>query len=217
MNTNNNGRANGRSGFTLIELLVVISIIAVIAAMIFPITGAVKRAQTQARAKLELAEVGTAIELYKAKLGHYPPDARQDANSPLYFELLGTTNTGAVYITLDGSAQIPVAGPNGISTIFPPLTGFINCTQPGGGDETRRAVPFLRNLRQGRYAQVGDQARVLTCSIPFDPAVPGPNPIHYNSSNPTNNPNSFDLWVDIIISHKTNRVSNWSAKPIILK
>ena len=42
------------------------------------------------------------------------------------------------------------------------------------------------------------------------------NPWRYNSSNPTNNVNSYDLWVDIIMKGKTNRYSNWSTKPQIV-
>src|SRR5437764_14362813 len=62
------------AGFTLIELLIVVAIIAILAAMIIPITGAVGRARTLSKARSELERVATAIELYKAKLGHYPPD-----------------------------------------------------------------------------------------------------------------------------------------------
>jgi hypothetical protein len=36
------------------------------------------------------------------------------------------------------------------------------------------------------------------------------NPWRYNSSNPTNNPNGYDLWIDLSISGKTNRISNWN-------
>jgi hypothetical protein len=42
------------------------------------------------------------------------------------------------------------------------------------------------------------------------------NPWHYNSSNPTNNPGSYDLWMDFISQGKTNRVSNWSKDPQIV-
>jgi hypothetical protein len=41
------------------------------------------------------------------------------------------------------------------------------------------------------------------------------NPWNYNSSSPTNNPREFDLWIDIPIGGKINRISNWSAKPIV--
>ena len=67
-------------------------------------------------------------------------------------------------------------------------------------------------------------ARLLVCSVGWPissialiyPKYPTVNPWRYNSSNPTNNPGHFDLWVDIILSGKTNRISNWSAKPQIV-
>jgi hypothetical protein len=33
------------------------------------------------------------------------------------------------------------------------------------------------------------------------------------STNPTNNPGSFDLWIDVLYGGKTNRISNWSKDP----
>ena len=39
--------------------------------------------------------------------------------------------------------------------------------------------------------------------------APGLNPFRY--ANPgTNNPNSYDLWVDLQINGKINRINNWS-------
>ena len=42
------------------------------------------------------------------------------------------------------------------------------------------------------------------------------NPWNYVLTNPTNNPGSFDLWMDVSWSGKTNRVCNWSRDPIVL-
>jgi hypothetical protein len=42
------------------------------------------------------------------------------------------------------------------------------------------------------------------------------NPFRYVSSVATNNPETFDLWVDVIVGSKTNRVCNWSDKPLNL-
>jgi hypothetical protein len=42
------------------------------------------------------------------------------------------------------------------------------------------------------------------------------NPWRYNSSHPTNNTGGYDLWVDLVIRGKTNRVCNWSTLPIQL-
>src|SRR4051812_16686378 len=61
-------------GFTLIELLIVIAIMAILAAMVIPISGAVNRNKIKAKARGQLELVATWIDLYKAKLGHYPPD-----------------------------------------------------------------------------------------------------------------------------------------------
>ncbi len=214
--------------FTLIELLVVIAIISLIASMIVPVTGAINRNKVRAKARVELAQIRVAIEAYKSKMGHYPPDNPINPYlSQLYYELLGTTNWNSAYTTLDGSAQITALNAN---TAFH-AGGFINSSQPGGGDESRAAVPFLRQLKQGQYADVtvsGVATRILTCSIPWTGNSPHPglagstappataNPFRYVSSNPTNNPSSFDLSVDVIIAGKTNRISNWSRDPILV-
>src|SRR4051812_19168230 len=91
---------SARRGFTLIELLIVIAIIAILAAMIIPVTGAVNRSKIRSKAHTELERVATCIELYKAKLGHYPPDNPNSPElNPLYFELVGTTFTNGTYVT----------------------------------------------------------------------------------------------------------------------
>src|SRR6266702_2421912 len=50
--------------FTLIEMLVVIAVISLLAAMIFPITGAVTRNRIRSRTRTELEQIATYIELY---------------------------------------------------------------------------------------------------------------------------------------------------------
>ena len=40
----------------------------------------------------------------------------------------------------------------------------------------------------------------------------GINPWRYNSSNPTNNPGAYDLWVQLSISGKTNLICNWNKQ-----
>ncbi|MGH7971124.1 MAG: type II secretion system protein, partial [Limisphaerales bacterium] len=106
---NSQPRAARRSpgAFTLIELLVVMAVISILAALIIPIGKAVNRRKIISKSRAELAQAETAIEGYKEGLGHYPPDNNGHPNvNQLYFELKGTTNTGTIYSTLDGSAQI---------------------------------------------------------------------------------------------------------------
>ncbi|HWH68621.1 MAG TPA: prepilin-type N-terminal cleavage/methylation domain-containing protein [Candidatus Sulfotelmatobacter sp.] len=214
--------------FTLIELLVVISIIALLAAMLFPITGAVNRSKIRAKARAELAQVQIAIDSYKAKMGHYPPDnPGLPATNQLYYELLGTKQMlgGKIVQTLDGSASIALSD---LGTVFgmdngsPKVAGFVNCTKLNASEESAGATPFLRGLKPGQVGQGPLTAKVLACSIPLPetlPAyfgIPKVNPFCYNASNPTNNPNAYDLWVDVVIAGKINRICNWSQQPLIV-
>jgi len=225
------------SAFTLIELLIVIAIIGILAALIFPITGAVTRARVKSVATTELSQMETAIESYKAKTGSYPPDCIAPGTTPaspiylaqLYYELLGASvdNAGVVYKTLDGSSQIDTGT---LSSKFG-VGGIVNSTKGAGGDEGAVATPFLTGLKPGQIGQLDKvpgvyQPRILVCSVPwpkdnpYQPvpstlALPGLNPWRYISSNPTNNPSSFDLWVDVIINGKTNRISNWSPPKLV--
>ena len=95
--------------FTLIELLVVIAVIGVLAALIFPVVGAVKKHQYINNTQAEMEQLETAIDRYKAVYGFYPPAIRPiRLTNQLYFELVGTVNqpNNTTYTTLDGSARI---------------------------------------------------------------------------------------------------------------
>jgi prepilin-type N-terminal cleavage/methylation domain-containing protein len=212
--------------FTLIELLVVIAVISIIAAMIFPVTGAVNRAKIRRRAAGELAQVQVAIVAYKAKLGHYPPDSLANGTpwiNQLYYELKGTdtTNNATAFVTLDRTAQLST---NAMGTIFR-VTGFINSSLLGSGDEARTPASFIKDLRPSGFQLVGlsggQQAELLGTTLDGPVMLQGVNggklnPWRYNSSNPTNSPSSYDLWVDVLIAGKTNRISNWSREPLIV-
>lgn len=226
-------RCQARRAFTLIELLVVISIIAILAAMIIPASMMVKRSGMIRKAKAEINQIALAIDSYKDKLGHYPPDNPALANpgrfilNPLFYELQGTIRTGVganeVFQTLDGRTNILVRA---VAAAFGGgVSGFVNCTR-SGGDDIAAAHKFLANLKPGQYGFLTNNNFVLgllTSSVPWPdslgPVIAGApaglNPIRYNSSSPTNNPKSYDLWVDIVVGSKTNRISNWSENPEI--
>jgi prepilin-type N-terminal cleavage/methylation domain-containing protein len=227
---------SARLAFTLIELLVVIGIMAILAALIIPITGAVTRHKLRSRTRSELRSIETAIEDYKSKKGYYPPD---NPNSPLYlnqlyYELSGTSFSNDVYTTLDGSATVTVAQlAPGFGGGFGPrsqINGIMNTTK-GGGDEGMAAQKYLRDLKPAQVATTVKGIKILVGSVgwepnwpwqplpagpPYGPTKPGMNPFCYVSTNPTNNPKSFDLWIDILVQGKTNRVCNWSEDVIVL-
>ncbi len=61
-----------RSGFTLIELLVVITIIAVLAGLLFPVIGSVQDAARKTQAASDCGQIATAVKAYFAEYGKYP-------------------------------------------------------------------------------------------------------------------------------------------------
>lgn len=219
-------------GFTLIELLVVISIIGVLAALSIPVMGAVKAAQYKKVARAELEQLETALENYKAKYGAYPPSNKNSPGtdydpmmfSQLYYELSGVTrDASGDFTTLDGAAKITAKN----YMIAYGVGGVENCTQ-GGGEDGVSAKDFLPGLKQNQI--VGGISNLLAPNtVEIVTSVGGPddgykplgvshlNPFRYNSTNPTNNPGSYDLWIDLRISGVTNRISNWSRQPQILK
>ena len=130
-------------------------------------------------------------------------------------------------MTLDRSSQIKTTD---VPVIFgPKVSGFVNSSKGNTGDETRGAVRCLNDIRAGQFLPVTSNSNN---PVVFDalgtsaqgplmlqsPSVPGAkiNPWRYNSSNPTNNPNSYDLWVDVLIAGKTNRISNWTKETIVV-
>jgi type II secretory pathway pseudopilin PulG len=204
----------------LIELLAVITIIGVLAAFLVPTIGAVKRHELISKTQAEMAQVETAIDRYKAAYGLYPPD---NLNSPiynqLYFELLGTTNNNGTYQTLDGSANIS-ANPTVVNNAFS-VQGFINCSKTNADESTPQARNFLPDLRPN---QIG--SNITNNNVPVTlllGSVGGSsslgrniNPWRYNSHSPTNNPGSYDLWIQLVIKPgQTNLICNWSRQPQI--
>jgi prepilin-type N-terminal cleavage/methylation domain-containing protein len=223
---------DSRPAFTLIELLTVIAIMGVIAALIMPVVGAVKKRQYLYNAQAEMEKVATAIDRYKAAYGFYPPDNQQNPINPminqLYYELVGTTNTvpspgTPVYRTLDGSTTIQAGN---VSSTFG-VSGFMNCSKyASSGEDTPFARNFLPDLKPNQvwigYTNhpATEGVTLLICSVggpdptyqPMGPGTQNLNPWRYNSSSPTNNPGSYDLWIQLSIGGKTNLICNWTKQ-----
>jgi len=217
------------AAFTLIELLIVIGIIVLLAGMLFTALPAIQRVKTTSRLKNELTQIQTAIDTYKAKKGYYPPDnpvtgvaVKDYSVNQLYYELLGTRRTneggGTFFYTLDGTAKIQdtqLQSPPP-SAFGPNVTGFMNCTR-GSGDDTARAENFLKGgLRAGQSGNNG-VITVLGSGVDGKFMIGKANPWRYNSSSPTNNPGTYDLWIDYDFGGKSNRICNWSDRAIQLQ
>jgi prepilin-type N-terminal cleavage/methylation domain-containing protein len=214
--------------FTLIELLVVIAIMATLAALLLPVVGAVKKHQYLYNAQAEMAKLETAIDRYKAAYGFYPPDnhltqTNQALINQLYYELVGTTNTAAPgndpnYHPLDGRGLDLSGGmPAGFVYQAFGVGGFMNCSKSGGGEDATAAKNFLPDLRPNQTANISNSVAVTVLIT----AVGGPDntykPLGASGLNPwryvcpgTNNPGSYDLWVQLAISGKNNLICNWN-------
>jgi prepilin-type N-terminal cleavage/methylation domain-containing protein len=212
------------NGFTLIELLTVISIIGVLAALTFPVLTGIRRQQKIRNAQAEMAQLETAIDRYKAAEGFYPPDNPKDPRyNQLYYELTGTINTNQTTPAYQSLASgLTVLASDVPNTFF--VGGFMNCTKPGGGEDVSAAKNFLPELRPNQYGVVSNYNNTVPATILLvsvggpDPTYKpfgalGVNPWRYNSSNPTNNPGAYDLWVQLSISGRTNLICNWNKQP----
>jgi type II secretory pathway pseudopilin PulG len=195
------------------------AVIGVLAAMIFPAIGAIKKRAAFKRAETQLKAIESAIDTYKANVQVLPPEnPGNPLLNPLFYELAGTTNTGPTSFQSGGG--VIIANP---ATFFGPgIQGFDNVSRGGGDDEAQAAINCINNLKPNQYLEVnvnGVAGTVLGITdngpIMFTNVVGGKiiNPWRYTSASATNNPGSYDLWVDIIIAGKTNRISNWTDKP----
>lgn len=236
-NSKNSGSAR-RGAFTLVELLVVISIIAVIAGFTLVAVSSTGRVRKISVAQGELKSIEAALENYHAKYGVYPPGNKNAATATyepallnqLYYELVGTTNTGSSFriLTLDDDSTISTSPINLVSKAYG-VGGFINCTKGVGEDNMAAAKNFLSSLSSKQfntfitneyYAGTKIRTTELITSVGgpddnYQPlGAPALNPIRYVYPG-TNNVGGYDLWVQLVIKGKTNLVCNWSKSVII--
>ncbi len=214
-----------RRAFTLVELLTVIAVIAVIAALIFPVASTVKRQVDLHSAQAQMSQLETALERYKSACGFYPPSCPNGPlTNQLYYELEGTvlTNISGTpsYMTLDHLATIPVSS---LSSVFgAAVGGFMNCSKPGGDESAQPARDFLTDLNTNQVGTVlvaGTPVNLLVTPLggpdssytPLGSANSGVNPWRYAYPG-TNNPGSYDLWIQLGIAGNTNLVCNWTKQ-----
>lgn len=211
-------RTTTTAAFTLVEVLVVIFIIALLAGLTL---GGVKYAgkvKITKRVTAELEALKTAIDSYHQKLGHYPPDGKDNSPSPLFYELTGTryAQNNREYQLFDGSGNIAEGT---VSTVFG-RSGFAN-------SHPEDAQNFLALGKVGNQKVRVGGVEVTLLTVPS----PGPNDltdINGKSANlwryttgkkgtptdpgATNNPDSFDLWAEVVIGGKVEIIGNWKTK-----
>ena len=186
--------------FTLIELLVVIAIMGIVAALLVGMAGFSGDKKIRSRVKTELAGLETVIESYHAKNGFYPPNSGVGpGTNQLYYELTGTVPDGRDFKSKTGG-EVIVAAVKGVFGIG----GFLNSPDP----ET--AVNFFPTMRPSLAKTITNGVPHKVLVVPVK-GVNGDNAINtWNYITPgIHNPNSYDLWADVVIGSKTVQIGNW--------
>jgi prepilin-type N-terminal cleavage/methylation domain-containing protein len=217
--------------FTLIELLVVISIIGVLAGLTVGLSNLASTKSKQARIKAEMNKLVNAIENYKSTIGSYPPDYQVTdpsdstkkigipAPNQLYYELNGTVFNRSTRQFLLAGTQEPAPAPGNFGA-----AGYANAaTDPKDIKFTESFKGDQFKLAQLKANQPSLQGYVLAVPVP-GPAYWGMknvkggiiNPWLYVSTSPTNNPERFDLWTEVIIGKNIVRFSNWEKDPVVV-
>jgi prepilin-type N-terminal cleavage/methylation domain-containing protein len=242
MKTHTAAKRGGDRAFSLIEMLVVIAIIGLLAAMIIPLSAYLSGKARVNMAMAEMGNVETALASYKVKRGTYPPDnPANPAVNMLFYELTGTTYssppnapaTSFIFQRLHGGENVSRAMLQAIFGLG--VGGFVNSSfvvNPKDNAQLQEAEvrDFFTQLKPKEYLEIS------TTGQPTGPVlavlglqgVDGPlmltspttgnriNPWRYNSSNPTNNPGAYDLWIDVTVGGKIKRICNWSREPLSL-
>lgn len=206
--------------FTLVELLVVIAIIGVLAAFTIPALDAVRRHQAISQTQAEMEVLDTAIKSYHATYGFYPPgNPANPLVNQLYYELEGTTNNNIIsgdFRVIDNLSDELTSSQ--IQSIFG-VGGFINCSKPSSGEDAPVAKDFISGLRPNQTATYTVGGVPITVLIG---SAGGPDPSYQplgkEDVNPwryrypgVNNPDGYDLWMQLSILGKTNLICNWST------
>jgi prepilin-type N-terminal cleavage/methylation domain-containing protein len=210
--------ANLAQGFTLVELLAVIAIIGVVVALTIPAVDAIKRQQVITQTRAQMEKLNAAIASYHTANGYYPPGGSGNGLvNQLYYELSGViiTNNGTKYNTLDGTVTISVSD---VPIAFPGVAGFVNCSKPGAGEESPAGRKFISGLRPNETANYTANGVPITILI-GSAGGPDPSyqPLGQTDVNPwryrypgVNNPNGYDLWMQLSFFEKTYLICNWS-------
>ena len=226
------GKSGGRRGFTLVELLVVIVIIGILASLVVGLSGTAGRKMRESRTRAELTAIGTAIESYKAKFGHYPPDNPKDpALNSLYYEL-----TGCLYSPARKTFRDPKVGTvmkvQAIKEHFG-VEGFINTARTERElkkfyEPTSKTVRHISeehgdsDAGEGHVKHHSDEVHVLCVPVPWPlgrddhpvrhhgKVAKGINPWRYVAGQSVvHNIGKYDLWAEIVVGDEVLVISNW--------
>jgi hypothetical protein len=130
----------------------------------------------------------------------------------LFYELIGTRVEpragGAIYHPLNNEGQISSAQ---IPGAFPGINGFFNSSE-----DASEVKNFYPTIRSSQYARDPGNANAIVLVVPAKGPGGGDfNPWRYvvakpaGGPNPINNPDSYDLWAEVVYGGRTNVIGNW--------
>jgi hypothetical protein len=217
-----------------------VAIIAILAGLILATAGYATSHARRVRTETERDAIISAISSYKDKKGQYPPDNPNSTRiNGLFYELTGVVYNpggGPSFVSkVTQETLLATAVKNQPKALFG-RDGFVN-SSPDINEVDNFYPSVAKSARTAQFAIPGGAAGA---TFPlFGVAVVGPlltnvaipaeiadanilkngvdgkvmNIWQYVSTNPTNNPNSYDLWMEVPYAGKTNRISNWSKDP----
>jgi len=176
------------SAFTLIEMLVVIAVIAILAGIIVAALPSISGKRVRSRVTAEMSALETVIQSYKEKKGFFPP-----GTNTLYYELTGqaiTDPTVKTFLGLSADAQIVNSGAEDSFNFYKSIRPSQIVTTNLNNDPTKQATLLAVRTK----AADGSDAAVW----------------NYDSMSDTrHNHDSFDLWVDVLVNGRPQRIGNW--------
>jgi prepilin-type N-terminal cleavage/methylation domain-containing protein len=142
--------------FTLIELLVVIAIVAILAGLVISISGLAQKKAALARAKAEVAAIGSACESYKADNGGYPHQPLAvsgsiPATGPVPSDLLQPAGDQADGNSSPGNSKYEQAS----LELYQALTGDLTSSGTGGGTKN-----YLADMKPDSFGRNNPSAPV---------------------------------------------------------
>ena len=219
--------ASRGQGFTLIELMVVIGVIALLASMLLVVSPGIKFKSRISATKGQLMQIQAAIESYHSKYNNYPPDGYKStapfnpAITPLYYELVGTTNVvpagGSSAVYYDYVAQ-PAGGVATINSMTAfKQGGFLNSSQDGIKPQNFIGrVPKVVDYNDIRLLEVASDLPAPLGTMIQNPdrnylsILPeSKNVWMYSASNPLHNKTSYDLWAWVVYGDRKQLIANW--------
>ncbi len=184
-------------------MLTVIAIIGILAAIIIAVLPAVSGAKVRKSVQAQMQQMITVIDHYKEVKGFYPPDnPNNNAGTGYYMTSL--------YYELTAGQPMSVA-PFGVA-------GVIN-TRSVSSD----AKNFFPNVKENQYIEIdAGQQRLKVLGVrtrgplaaPFDDFCPWQYRVApSDTQDPSfHNPNSYDLWVEVLVNGERTKIGNWKEK-----